>query len=161
MTKVAVHFVLNGTERAEFVDGGATLLTLLRERVGDHSVKMGCKQGTCGACTVIIDGRPRLACLTLAEDVTDRKVETVRGLEGPDGLDPLQQSFLDGFATQCGFCTPGMIMAAKALLNRNPRPSRDDVTDAIVGNYCRCTGYEPIIKAILAAAECAGSKVES
>ncbi|MFY9351093.1 MAG: (2Fe-2S)-binding protein [Sphingobium sp.] len=154
MSKVAVHFDLNGKARSEFVDGGATLLDLLRTRIGDMSPKAGCLQGSCGCCTVLIDGEPRLACITLAEDVQGREVETARGL--PDGagrLHPLQQAFIDGFATQCGFCTPGMLMAAKALLNRKPNPTRADVIDAISGNFCRCTGYAPIIDAILAAAE--------
>jgi aerobic carbon-monoxide dehydrogenase small subunit len=153
MSKVPVQFRLNGEDRAEFTDGGATLLQLLRGKVGDHSVKGGCHQGTCGTCSVIVDGELRLSCITLAEMCLDSEIETVAGLGRlGDDLHPLQQAFLDHFATQCGFCTPGMIMAGKALLDRNPNPTRDDVVDAIAGNICRCTGYEPIIQAILAAA---------
>jgi carbon-monoxide dehydrogenase small subunit len=153
MKKVPVQFTLNKDERAEFIEPGTTLAAMLRLRIGDHSPKIGCEQGTCGACTVIVDGEPRLACITLAEDIEGSTVETVRGLESPEGLHPLQQAFIDGFASQCGFCTPGMIMAAKAMLDRTPSPSREDVVEAISGNFCRCTGYQPIIDAILAAAQ--------
>ena len=152
MTKTPVTFTLNGSEAAVFVDPGANLLDVLRRGLGDLTPKYGCGQGTCGACTVLIDGAPHLSCITLAEGVAGREVETTNGLaRGPD-LHPLQQAFIDGFAAQCGYCTPGMIMAAKALLDRNPNPTREDVAEAISGNLCRCTGYEPIIEAILAAA---------
>ncbi len=152
MTKVPVQFVLNGEEKAEFVESGATLLRALREKIGDTSVKAGCQQGTCGSCAVIVDGELRLSCLTLAERCGGCSIETTGGLAHGEMLHPLQRAFNEGFATQCGFCTPGMIMAAKALLDRNPQPSREDVVEAISGNICRCTGYEPIIQAILAAA---------
>jgi carbon-monoxide dehydrogenase small subunit len=148
----AVQFCLNGVERAEIIDSCATLLTALRTKIGDLSPKPGCLQGTCGACTVLIDGEVYLACLTLAEDCEGKNIETVRGLEDEMGLHPLQQAFIDCFAAQCGFCTPGMIMAAKALLDSHPDPSRAQVIEAISGNICRCTGYEPIITAILQAA---------
>lgn len=151
MTKVPVQFTLNGQEKAEFVDSGATLLKALRDKVGDMSVKGGCHQGTCGSCAVIIDGELRLSCLTLAETCSGAVIETTGGLAEPAALHPLQRAFSEGFATQCGFCSPGMIMAAKALLDKNPTPSREDVVEAISGNICRCTGYEPIIQAILAA----------
>ena len=153
MTKVAVQFTLNAQEQNEFVESGSTLLSVLRGKLGLYSTKAGCHQGTCGACTVIIDGEPRLSCLTLAERCADRKVMTLEGLTADGALHPLQQAFMEGFAAQCGFCTPGMILAAKSLLDRNQDPSRDDVIDAISGNICRCTGYEPIIAAVLAAAE--------
>jgi carbon-monoxide dehydrogenase small subunit len=149
MTKVPVQLTLNGEERAEFIDSGTTLLRLLRDKMGDLTPKAGCLQGTCGTCTVLIDGEPRLACVTLAEDCVASAVETVAGLAGDGRLHPLQQAFLDHFAAQCGFCTPGMLMAAKALLDGNPRPSRADVVEALGGNICRCTGYEPIIQAVL------------
>ncbi len=152
MAKTAVTFTHNGAESAVFVDGGANLLDVLRRGVGDLSPKYGCGQGTCGACTVLIDGVPHLACLTLAETVEGRQVETTGGLaNGPD-LHALQDAFIEGFAAQCGYCTPGMLMAAKALLDGNPNPTRNEVVEAISGNICRCTGYEPIIDAILAAA---------
>lgn len=152
MAKVPVQLTLNGTERAEFIDGGLTLLNALRDRFGDTSPKGGCHQGTCGACSVIVDGDLKLSCLTLAETCNGAHVETTAGLASDGILHPLQRAFLDGFAAQCGFCTPGMIMAAKALLARVPNPSREDVVEAISGNICRCTGYEPIIQAILSAA---------
>ena len=153
MTKVAVQFELNGQEQSEFADSGSTLLSVLRGKLGLYSTKAGCHQGTCGACTVIIDGEPRLSCLTLAERCTGKSVTSLEGLTRDGTLHPLQQAFMEGFAAQCGFCTPGMILAAKTLLDRNPAPTRDEVIDAISGNICRCTGYEPIIDAVLAAAE--------
>jgi carbon-monoxide dehydrogenase small subunit len=153
MSKVPVAFTLNGSAQNEFVESGSTLLWVLREKLGFTGTKNGCSQGSCGACTVVIDGEPRLSCLTLAERCQGRSVETVEGLARNGRLHPLQQAFIDGFAAQCGFCTPGMILVAKALLDRNPEPSRDDVMDAISGNICRCTGYEPIVNAIVNAAE--------
>jgi carbon-monoxide dehydrogenase small subunit len=149
--KTPVQFRLNGSPAAVFVDGGDNLLMTLRESLGDRSQKFGCGQGTCGACTVLIDGAPSLACLTLTETVADREVTTVAGLKSGPALHRLQSVFMEHFAAQCGYCTPGMLMAAKALLDRNAAPSRDEVAEAISGNICRCTGYEPIIDAILAA----------
>lgn len=151
MAKTPVQFTLNGSPAAVFVDDSQNLLDALRRGVGDLSPKYGCGQGTCGTCTVLIDGEPHLSCLTLAETVEGRSIETTNGLaNGPD-LDPLQEAFMANFAAQCGYCTPGMLMAAKALLTRNPRPSREEVVEAISGNLCRCTGYEPIIDAIMEA----------
>ena len=147
-----VTFILNGEPKAAFTEDGQNLLDLLRRGVGDLSPKYGCAQGSCGACTVLIDGEPQLACLVLAEAVEGLSLETAAGL-GNATLHPLQEAFMQRFAAQCGYCTPGMLMAAKALLNTNPRPSRDQVIEAISGNLCRCTGYEPIIAAILDVAE--------
>jgi carbon-monoxide dehydrogenase small subunit len=130
----------------------ATLLHVLREELFVTSPKAGCLQGGCGACTVLIDGEAHLACLTLAETVEGRSVETLDGLKDGPNLHPLQRAFMEHFAAQCGYCTPGMLMAAKALLDHNPSPTRDEVVNAIAGNICRCTGYEPIINAVLAAA---------
>ncbi len=152
MPKTPLQFRHNGREVAVFVDGGANLLTALREELGDFSPKFGCGQGGCGACTVLIDGEPALSCLMLAESVAGKSIETADGLKNGPELHPLQTEFMDNFAAQCGYCTPGMLMAAKALLDRNPTPSRVEVIEAISGNICRCTGYEPIINAILAAA---------
>jgi len=152
MPKTPVTFTLNDAETAVFVDGGANLLEVLRKEVGDLSPKLGCAQGTCGSCTVLIDGEPYLSCLTLAETIEGRRIDTTGGLAGGPDLHPLQKEFMEGFAAQCGYCTPGMLMAAKALLDRTPNPTRDEVQEAISGNLCRCTGYEPIINAILAAA---------
>ena len=152
MAKVPVQFMLNGSEKAEFVESGTTLLNALRDKIGDTSPKGGCHQGTCGACSVIIDGELRLSCLTLAETCNGADIKTTAGLAQGGVLHPLQRAFLDAFATQCGFCTPGMIMAAKVLLDRTQNPSREDVVEALSGNICRCTGYEPIIQAVLTAA---------
>ena len=152
MAKTPLQFRHNGREVAVFVDGGASLLSALRDEVGDHSPKFGCGQGGCGACTVLIDGEPVLSCITLAELVAGKSIATADGLKTGPKLHPLQTAFMEHFAAQCGYCTPGMLMAAKALLDRNPAPSRIEVVEAISGNICRCTGYEPIINAILAAA---------
>ena len=143
-----VTFTLNGEAKAAFTDDGQNLLDLLRRGVGDLSPKYGCGQGTCGACTVLLDGEPHLSCLVLGEAAQGRRIETAAGLATP-ALHPLQEAFMDRFAAQCGYCTPGMLMAAKALLDRNPGPTREEVIEAIGGNLCRCTGYEPIIAAIL------------
>ena len=158
MAHVTLAFRLNGTDRTELIAGGETLLSLLRHRLDITSLKQGCRQGTCGACTVIVDGEPRLACITLAATCEGRSIETAESLPGAGSLHPLQQAFMDHFAAQCGFCTTGMLMAAKALVDVNPSPSREDVVDAISGNICRCTGYEPIIEAILAAAGGGGAR---
>ena len=158
MTRLTLDFRLNGTDRTELIAGGETLLALLRHRLDLTSVKQGCRQGTCGACTVVVDGEPRLACITLAATCEGRAIETAESLPGAGGLHPLQQAFMDGFAAQCGFCTTGMLMAAKALLDVNPSPTREDVVDAIGGNICRCTGYEPIVEAVLAAAPGTGAR---
>ncbi len=153
MAKKPVTFTLNGSPRAAFAEEGQNLLDLLRRGVGDLSPKYGCGQGTCGACTVTIDGATRLSCLVLAESVEGRDIGTAAGLADGPVLDPLQEAFMDHFAAQCGYCTPGMLVSARALLDRNPHPSRDEVIEGISGNLCRCTGYEPIIAAILAVAE--------
>jgi aerobic carbon-monoxide dehydrogenase small subunit len=152
MPKTPLQFRHNGRDAAIFVDGGANLLAALRDEIGDFSPKFGCGQGGCGACTVLIDGEPVLSCITLAESVAGKSIETADGLKNGPNLHPLQTAFMENFAAQCGYCTPGMLMAAKALLDRNPAPSRVEVVEAISGNICRCTGYEPIINAILAAA---------
>jgi aerobic carbon-monoxide dehydrogenase small subunit len=153
MSKTPVQFRHNGSDVAVFVEGGANLLSAIRDGVGDTSPKFGCGQGTCGACMVLLDGEPRLSCLTLAETANGRSVETADGLKSGPDLHPLQAAFMAAFAAQCGFCTPGMLMASRALLDRNPSPTRAEVVEAISGNICRCTGYAPIIEAILAAAQ--------
>jgi len=152
MAKKPVSFILNDAEVGVFVNEGAPLIDELRKNVGDVTPKQGCNQGTCGACTVLIDGVPHLACLTLAEAADGKRIDTTGGLAGGPNLHPLQQAFMEGFAAQCGFCTSGMLMAAKGLLDANPNPTRDEVIEAISGNLCRCTGYEPIVDAILTAA---------
>ncbi|MDF2094831.1 (2Fe-2S)-binding protein [Aquibaculum arenosum] len=156
MARKPLQFHLNGSEKAVFVEDGQNLLDVLRRGVGDLTPKYGCGQGACGTCTVLIDGEPHLSCLTLAETVEGRQITTTAGLAQGADLHPLQKAFMDNFAAQCGYCTPGMLLAAKALLDRNPNPSREDVVEAISGNICRCTGYEPIIDAILEAAKSRG-----
>lgn len=152
MARVPVTLTVNGAEQAEFVESGTTLVDLLRDKLNLTGTKVGCAQGTCGACSVIVDGKLKLACLVPVERLSGTSVETVEGLASDGRPHPIQTAFADGFAAQCGFCTSGMILAAKTLLDRNPDPNRADVVDAISGNICRCTGYEPIINAILAAA---------
>lgn len=156
--KKPLQFRLNGTDKAVFTEEGQNLLDVLRRGVGDLTPKYGCGQGTCGTCTVLVDGTPRLSCLTLAETVEGRAVTTTAGLADGPTLHPLQQAFMDHFAAQCGYCTPGMLMAAKALLDATPNPTRAQVVEAISGNICRCTGYEAIIDAILTAAGAGGAR---
>jgi carbon-monoxide dehydrogenase small subunit len=151
MARVPVTLTVNGTEQAEFIESGTVLADFLREKLGLTATKVGCQQGTCGACTVEIDGELALSCLVPAQRAEGRSVVTLEGLSN-GSVHPLQRAFAQGFAAQCGFCTPGMIMAAKALLDHNPAPNRADVVEAISGNICRCTGYEPIINAIMSAA---------
>lgn len=150
--KKPVSFRLNGSERAAFADPGQNLLDFLRRSVGDLTPKYGCGQGTCGACTIMLDGETVLSCLVLAETISGRRVETAAGLAQGPTLHRLQEAFMDHFAAQCGYCTPGMLVSAKALLDRTPHPTRDEVIEAISGNLCRCTGYEPIITAIMSVA---------
>jgi carbon-monoxide dehydrogenase small subunit len=148
MTKVAVQFTLNDEEQNEFIDSGSTLLSVLRGKLGLYSTKAGCHQGTCGACTVIIDGEPRLSCLTLAQRCAGRKISTIEGLTRDGALHPLQQTFMEGFAAQCGFCTPGMIVTAHWFLEQHPDATREELRAALAGNICRCTGYTKILDAL-------------
>ena len=152
-TTLTVGFELNGRPVAVAVPPLTTLRTVLRERMELHATKAGCGQGGCGSCTVLVDGEPVLSCLLPAGLAEGRRVLTLEGLGTPGRLHPLQEAFHQHFAAQCGYCTSGMIMAAKALLDRNPRPSRREIAAALAGNLCRCTGYEPIIRAVEAAAE--------
>ena len=158
MARMPVQFRLNGSDRAVFVEPAETLLGTIRRGLGDFAPKFGCGQGACGVCTVLVDGEPQLGCLTLSVTCEGRSIETVSGLADGPTLHPLQAAFMEHFAAQCGFCTPGMLMAAKALLDRNPDPTRVEVVEAIAGNICCCTGYEPIINAILAAAQQRGAR---
>ena len=130
------------------VDPHRTLLEVLREDLGLIGAKEGCGLGACGACTVLIDGAPVLSCLTLAVEVENKAIRTIEGLMKDNQPDPLQVAFVDHGAIQCGFCTPGSIMTATALLERNPRPSREEIKEALSGNLCRCTGYKKIIEAV-------------
>jgi len=152
MPSTIVNLKVNGAAREFLTRPGTTMLDALRDSLSLTAAKKGCAQGTCGTCTVLLDGKTVFSCLVLVETISGASVETLEGLAVGDTLHPLQQTFIDLFATQCGFCSSGMIMAAKGLLARNVNPSRDDVVRAISGNVCRCTGYESIIDAILAAA---------
>ena len=144
---------LNGREKRFRVEERETLLQVLRERAGLTGAKKGCDRGECGACTVILNGRAVNSCCVFAVQADGGSVETIEGLGTPDKPHPLQQAFIDAGAVQCGFCTPGMILAAKALLDREPRPSRSAIRQALSGNLCRCTGYEKIEQAVERAAE--------
>ena len=151
MKKSIVELTINGDERQMLVLPGATLLDTLREQ-GLTGTRRGCDQGACGACTVLVDGRTAMACLLPVETIDGARVETIEGLTPVEGLHPIQQAFLEGFATQCGFCTPGMIVATAGLLAETPAPTREDAVRAISGNICRCTGYAAILDAVLDAA---------
>jgi aerobic-type carbon monoxide dehydrogenase small subunit (CoxS/CutS family) len=147
-----VSFTLNGEEKELLVEPGRRLVDVLREQCGATGTRNGCGQGSCGACTVHVDGVAMLSCLLPAELVDGSQIVTIEGVMRNRTLHALQEAFLTHAATQCGFCTPGMIMAAKALLDREPSPCRRAVVEALSGNVCRCTGYEPIVVAVLAAA---------
>jgi carbon-monoxide dehydrogenase small subunit len=149
--KKRISFVLND-ERVEVeTEANVTLLDLLRKEFGLTGTKEGCGYGECGACTVLIDGRAVNSCLILSQRVNGKKVTTIEGLSKNGELHPLQKMFVEHGAIQCGYCTPGMILSAKALLDENPNPSEEDIKLAIQGNLCRCTGYRKISEAILAA----------
>jgi len=148
-----VRLVVNGEEHAALVKSNTTLLDLLREEFDYTGTKKGCELGDCGACTVLMDGKTVNSCLVLAVEANGHTVTTIEGLERNGKLDRLQEEFINQAAVQCGYCSPGMILSAKALLVRNPHPSEREVREAIGGNLCRCTGYVRIVKAILAAAE--------
>jgi carbon-monoxide dehydrogenase small subunit len=145
-------FHVNGEPRAIAFPAHHTLLEVLREELGLTGTKHGCELGECGTCTVLLDGEPVLSCLVLAAGVGDRRIETVEGMQQGNALHPLQATFADLGAAQCGYCTPGILMAAKALLAANPRPTRDEVAAALAGNLCRCTGYIKILEAVEGAA---------
>ncbi|MCJ7594994.1 MAG: (2Fe-2S)-binding protein [Desulfobacterales bacterium] len=143
-----LEFRLNGETKEAEVGARETLLDVLRNKLGAKDVKNGCAKGDCGACAVLLDGKAVNACLTLALQANGRDVTTVRGIGREDNPDPLQVSFVKHGAIQCGYCTPGMIVSAKALLKENPKPDRHEIREAISGNLCRCTGYNKIVEAI-------------
>jgi aerobic-type carbon monoxide dehydrogenase small subunit (CoxS/CutS family) len=147
-----IELKINGKTYEPDVCVGETLLELLR-RLGLKSVKFACGTGNCGACTVLLDGKPVMSCLMLAPQADGRSVTTVEGLSTDGSLHPLQQAFMELGAPQCGFCTPGMLMAAAGLLSENPDPTRDEVREGISGNICRCSGYVKVVDAVIAAAK--------
>jgi aerobic carbon-monoxide dehydrogenase small subunit len=150
---ITVTFKLNGRATALAAEPLTTLRTALREHLHLHATKAGCGQGGCGSCTVLVDGEPVLSCLLPLALVEGQSVTTLEGLGAPGHLHPLQEAFYEHFAAQCGYCSSGMIMAAKALLDQNPQPSRDEIAAALCGNLCRCTGYLPIVEAVEDAAQ--------
>jgi 4-hydroxybenzoyl-CoA reductase subunit gamma len=156
MPKRLLSLVVNGRQRDVAAADHALLLEVLRDQLALTGTKQGCDGGECGACTVLVDGQPRLACITLAAQVEGRSIETIEGLSEGRGaggrMSRLQQAFHDKLGTQCGYCTPGMVMAAEALLRREPHPSEVQIRDALAGNLCRCTGYVKIVESVQAAA---------
>lgn len=159
---VLIRLRVNGEELTAAFAPHKTLLEVLREELRLTGTKHGCELGECGTCTVLADGRPVLSCLMLAIEAPGREITTVEGLAGPAGVDPLQQAFAELGAAQCGYCTPGILLAARALLETEPRPSRSRVREALAGNLCRCTGYLKIYEAVeLAAARMRGDAVQT
>ena len=146
-----VSLCVNGEWHEVAVKPRITLVEGIRDTIGLTGTKASCESGTCGACTVLLEGRPVLACITLAVECDGKQIRTVEGLADGEKLSPIQEAFLDQGALQCGFCTPGMLMSATALLERNPRPTREDINKALEGNLCRCTGYNSIVDAVLQA----------
>ncbi len=146
--KKLIRVTVNGVEYEVAVKPNQTLVDMIRYDLGLTGTKNGCGEGDCGACTVILDGIPVNSCLVLAMQADGRTITTIEGVEGKDGLHPLQQAFIEKGAIQCGFCTPGMVLSAKNLLDENPHPTEDEIREGISGNLCRCTGYLQIIDAV-------------
>jgi aerobic carbon-monoxide dehydrogenase small subunit len=151
--KMMVTTTINGEETTFLCEPRQSLLEVLREELGLTGTKEGCSNGNCGACSVQLDGVLVDSCLVLAAEADGKKVTTIEGVAGPAGLHPLQQKFLEHAALQCGICTPGLIVASKALLEKNPHPTEHEVRYWLAGNLCRCTGYDKIVRAVLDAAE--------
>jgi aerobic carbon-monoxide dehydrogenase small subunit len=158
--KYPLSFILNGNPAELLVKATETLLDVLRESLGMVSVKRGCGSGDCGTCTVLVNGEPLRSCITIALTVAGQRVETVEGLTADGKLHPLQSSFHEHYASQCGFCTPGMIMSAKALLDKKLDPSREEIVAAVSGNLCRCGSYREIVEAVESVACCREKGVE-
>jgi len=151
--KISIKLTVNGKDHVVEVKPHWTLLDVIRDQIGLTGTKYGCGTGECGACTVLMDGKPAPSCLVLAAQAEGKQIFTIEGLSDGDKLHPLQKAFIEHGAIQCGYCIPGMILSAKALLDRNSNPTEEEVRYAIDGNLCRCTGYVKQVKAILAAAE--------
>ena len=152
MGKEIATFVVNGQEREVIIEPHMLLIDVLRDKLELTGTKYSCGAGDCGACTVLIDGKPSFSCLTLAVTARGKSILTIEGVADGNELHPIQQAFVDQGAIQCGFCTPGMILATKALLDENPDPTRDEIKTALAGNLCRCTGYVKIVDAVETAA---------
>jgi aerobic carbon-monoxide dehydrogenase small subunit len=157
-TLKTITMTVNGNQEQVTIPTNRTLLSVLRDELELTGAKPGCEAGECGACTVLINGRPVNSCMVLGVEMDGARITTIEGLAGPDGLDEMQQAFMDHFALQCGYCTPGMILMGKALLAQNPHPSEEEVKEFISGNLCRCTGYENIVRAIMAVAAAPGRR---
>src|SRR5579871_1342703 len=153
MQKAHIQFKVNGEEAEVAFAPHKTLLEVLREDMGLTGTKHGCELGECGTCTVLVDGRPELSCLVLPVQVEGRRITTIEGMANGSELHPLQQAFAELGAAQCGYCTPGILLAAAALLEENPAPAREEIKQALSGNLCRCTGYVKILEAVELAAE--------
>ena len=151
--KREMKLTVNGEIWEIEIEPHETVLQILREKLNLTGTKEGCGLGACGACTIILDGSPVLSCLKLAVEVENQNIHTIEGLIKDGKPDPIQVAFIDNFAMQCGFCTPGAIMSSKALLDKNPNPSREEIREALAGNLCRCTGYQKIVKAVESAAQ--------
>ena len=158
MAKHNITLIINGQTEELLVPSNMTLLHVLRDQLGLTGTKNGCEAGECGACTILVDGEPVNSCLALAVELDGREITTIEGLSSNGKLTPLQQTFADLNAVQCGYCTPGMLMAATALLRRNSKPTQEDIQKAMVGNLCRCTGYQRIIDAIMEASRQGGGQ---
>ena len=153
MKTVTLSFTINGRKEQVSIPPHRTLLEMLREDLQLTGTKEGCGHGECGACTVILDGKTVNSCLVLAAEADGQDILTIEGLETGDKIHLIQQAFIDESGMQCGFCTPGFILSAKALLDANPAPTREEIKEALVGNFCRCTGYTKILESVEAAAE--------
>jgi len=153
-----ISLCVNGEWHEVAVKPRNMLVEVIRDTIGLTGTKASCESGTCGACTALVEGRPVLGCITLAVECDGKQVQTVEGLADGEKLSSIQEAFLDQGAIQCGFCTPGMLMSATALLQRNPQPSRQDINKALEGNLCRCTGYNAIVEAVLQASGQGGVK---
>jgi len=153
MKKQLLSLTVNGEMVDVAVAPNSTLLEVLRDHLGLYGVKEGCSEGVCGACTVLMDGQPIRACLTLALEAEGASITTIEGVAQDGELHPVQDAFIDKGAVQCGFCTPGMILSAKALLDRNSQPTDDEIKTALAGNFCRCTGYTKTLEAVHTASD--------
>ena len=153
MGKEIASFIVNGNEYDVIIEPHMLLIDVLRDKLGFTGTKYACGAGDCGSCTVLIDGKPYFSCLTLAVTAKGKNILTIEGMADGATLHPIQQAFVASGAVQCGFCTPGMVLSAKALLDDNPEPTRDEVKTALAGNLCRCTGYVKIVDAVEASAD--------
>jgi len=151
--KTHITTTINGEETEFLCEPRQSLLEVLRETLGLMGTKEGCNNGNCGSCNVILDGKLVNSCLVLAVEIQGHSLTTIEGISSSDGLHPLQQKFVEHAALQCGYCTPGFIVASKALLDQNPKPSESEVREWLAGNLCRCTGYDRIVRAVMAAAQ--------